>query len=62
MRTIVVATLLFLALTASPALVPAAEEFLPVGDAAAAKCIYGYTADCIVYNRCNPTYCDPYLP
>ena len=62
MRILLMATLLTLALVAAPALVPAAEELAPAGSAEAAKCIYGYTPDCIIYNRCDPTYCDPIWP
>ena len=25
-------------------------------------CVYGYSPDCLVYNPCNPTYCDPWWP
>lgn len=62
MRTLAIATLVLLALTAAPALLPAADDLAPVGSAQAAKCIYGYTPDCIIYNPCNPAYCDPYWP
>lgn len=25
-------------------------------------CVYGYATDCLIYNPCNPWYCDPWLP
>ena len=31
-------------------------------DEVGGRCVYGYSRDCIVYNPCNPTYCDPAWP
>ena len=49
---------------AGPACVgpPVGDEVACVKDLAKGQCIYGYTRDCIVYNPCNPTYCDPAWP
>lgn len=66
-------TTLVLATTALAA-APAAEAAPPcwytplddkpecVTEYVAGICVYGYNPDCLIYNPCNPWYCDPWWP
>lgn len=61
MRTLVIAVCLALAFTALPAVVPAAADVMPVGEAAAAPpCIVGETG-CIITLNCVREPC-PSIP
>lgn len=41
---------------------PIEEKVDCVQDLVTGRCVYGYSRECIVYNPCNPTYCDPAWP